>query len=89
MGKPLPKYILTKLTDAEKKKLEELEAKSASLGDEMVMHQAEYVKAAMKDENDPRLQKMANKGFKYEYLAFAAADKVGAYKMQLRKKYTH
>jgi hypothetical protein len=88
MGKPLPKYILTKLTDAEHKKLEILQDKSDKAGADMEMYQADYVKAYRKDPNDTRLPKLADKGFKYEFLAFQAGDKVTAYKNLLRKKYT-
>ena len=54
----------------------------------MVKYQAEYVVAAKKgDSTDTKLRKMADKGFKYEYLAFEAVDKLNEYKDFLTKKY--
>jgi len=88
MGKPLPKYILAKLTDPENKKLKSLQDKSDKAGTDMEMYQAEYVKASRTNPTDPRLPKLADKGFKYEFLAFQAGDKVYEYKNQLREKYT-
>jgi hypothetical protein len=88
MGKPLPKYILAKLTHAEHKKLETLQDKSDTAGADMEMYHADYVKASRNNLSDPRLPKLADKGFKYEFLAFQAGDKVTAYKNLLRKKYT-
>ena len=87
MGKPLPKHILAKLTEAEHKKLDMLQEKSDVTGADMVTYQADYVKAARKNPTDPRLPKLADKGFKYEKLAFEAVDKLTAYKDGLRKKY--
>jgi hypothetical protein len=88
MGKPLAKSILGKLLDSEAKKLTRLQEKSDNLGKEMLKYQAEYVVAAKKgDSTDTKLRKMADKGFKYEYLAFEAVDKLNEYKDFLTKKY--
>ena len=88
MGKPLPKSILAKLLDSEAKKLTKLQEKSDNLGKEMLQYQSEYVIAARKGNSpDAKLRKMADKGFKYEYLAFEAVDKLNYYKDFLTKKY--
>jgi hypothetical protein len=71
MGKPLPKSLLSKLAEKEVKQLQRLQEKSDHLGKDMVKYQAEYVVAARKgDSTDAKLRRMADKGFKYEKLAF-------------------
>jgi hypothetical protein len=85
--RPLPKYILSKLTPQEAKKLKALQEKSDALGHEMVSVQAEYVKAARKNPTDSKLPKIADKGFRYEALAFEAADRVNEFKERLLAKY--
>jgi hypothetical protein len=88
MGKPLPKSLLSKLVEKEIKQLQKLQGESDNLGKEMVKYQAEYVVAFRKgDSTDGVLRKMADKGFKYEKLAFEAADKLNEYKDFLIKKY--
>jgi hypothetical protein len=90
MGKPLAKSILGKLLDSEAKKLTKLQEKSDNLGKEMLKYQSEYVVAAKKgNTDDVVLRKMADKGFKYEKLAFEAVDKLNEYKDFLTKKYIY
>ena len=92
--KPLPKAILYKLEAAEQKALNGLEEKYIKTGDEMVKAQR-AASVAMKNELKEKkartktTQKLINKGFKAEFLAFNAADELRNYKEQLRKKYSN
>lgn len=85
MGKPLPKSILERLISSEAKKLTKLQESADNLGKEMVKYQSDYVVAARKGAADTVLRKMADKGFKYEYLAFEAVDRLNEYKDFLTK----
>ncbi len=86
--KQLPKYITQQLTPAETRLLNRLQVKSDSLGETMLKHQSAYVIAFRKNKSDKRLPALADKGFKYERLAFDAVDKLNLYKKALHTKYS-
>ena len=94
MGAPLPSRIISKMDSSEKKKLANLEAKYAKTGDEMLaaQHTATIaMRKEIKEKGDGyrsvRVQKLIDKGFKAEFLAFKAADELAAYKKSMRNRY--
>jgi hypothetical protein len=54
----------------------------------MLKHQSAYAIAFRKNKSDKRLPTLADKGFKYERLAFDAVDKLNMYKKALHTKYS-
>lgn len=87
--KTLPKSVLSKMTTAECKKLETLEAKYEKADEEMVKAQRSATEAFRKIVGKPSaaVQKLINKGFKCEASAFKANDELYKFKEQMKKKY--
>ena len=70
--------------------LESLHNKSSAAGVKMLKSQ-EIAGAALRKQTGPRtpaVQKLINTGFKYEFLAFKAADALKAFKAKMRNKYS-
>jgi hypothetical protein len=78
---------MAKLTEAEKDKLKYLEKSSNLLFKDMVKYQSLYTMTIRKSKFDKDLPKLANKGFKYEKLAFEANNKYNIYRKKLHEKY--
>jgi hypothetical protein len=88
MLKPLAKNIISKMSLSEKKKLDNLQEKYKKTGDEMLEAQAAASVAMRKEvKRSAAVQKLINKGFKAEFLAFKVADELKAYKEVMTKKY--
>ena len=85
----LPKSLVSKMTTAEHKKLESLEAKHEKAYEEMIKVQAMAGKAFKKTVGKPSaaVQKLIDKGFKCEFLAFKALEELTKFKEQMKKKY--
>lgn len=77
------------MAPSELKKLATLENKSADLGKEMEEAQRTASIAMRKEEGKPSLsvQRLINKGFKMEFLAFKAGDMFRDFKDTMRAKY--
>ena len=95
MAKPLPKSVLGKMTLSEQKKLATLEKKYDTTGNEMKEAQSAAGKAMRKEmaaghvgKRSAPVQRLINKGFKAEFVAFKAADALRDYKEEMQKKYT-
>ena len=86
-GGPSP-WLLSQLSLPEKRKLARLQREDKKLGEMMLTTQREYSIAARQAIlSKPRLDALADKGFKYERLAFASRDKLNQYLEQLARKY--
>ena len=87
--KNLPKTLLSKMTTAEVKKLETLEAKYEKADEEMVKAQRAATQAFRKTvgKPSPAVQKLIDKGFKCEALAFKASNELSKFKDQMKKKH--
>jgi hypothetical protein len=84
--KPLSKALLAKLSPSETKKLKSLQDKWQKLQNEMIKAQIAYSIASRKDSSNKNLPKMADKGFKYQMLAFNANEELNKYVETLKKK---
>jgi septal ring-binding cell division protein DamX len=84
--KPLSKALLAKLSPSETKKLKSLQDKCQKLQNEMIKAQTAYSIASRKDSSNKNLHKMADKGFKYQMLAFNANEELNKYVESLKKK---
>jgi hypothetical protein len=84
--KPLSKSVIAKLSPSEAKKVKSLQDKWQKLNNEMIKAQSAYSVAARKDSKNKNLPKMADKGFKYQMLAFNASDELNKYIKSLKKK---
>jgi len=94
VAKLLPKAVIAKMTPSENKKLETLEKNFTKTGDEMKEAQAAASQAMRKEmaaghvgKRSAPVQRLINKGFKAEFLAFKAADALRDYKDAMRVKY--
>jgi hypothetical protein len=69
--------------------LESLHKKSSAAGSKMLEAQ-EIAGAALRgtEPRTPAVQRLINTGFKYEFLAFKAADALKAFKVKMRNKYS-
>jgi len=88
--KNLSKTLLSKMTTAECKKLETLEAKYEKADEEMVKVQRAATQAFRKitGKPTPAVQKLIDKGFKCESATYKASEELAKFKEQLNKKYT-
>ena len=87
--KNLSKTLLSKMTTAECKKLETLEAKYEKADEEMVKVQRAASEAYRKITGKPTaaVQKLINKGFNCEFMAYKASEELAKFKEQMKKKY--
>ena len=86
----LSKSVLSKLTSEEKEKLKKIEKEDAIILEKMLKAQSEYTQYVRKTKNNLSIKarKLADKGFKFEYLAFKSHAKLDKYKELLKKKYS-
>ena len=86
----LSKIIIDQLTSEEKQKLKKMEKEDAITLEKMLKAQSAYTQYTRKTKNNLSLKarKLADKGFKYEYLAFKSHAKLDKYKELLKKKYS-
>ncbi len=84
--KPLSKSVIAKLSPSEAKKLKSLQDKLQKINNEMIKAQSAYTVASRKDSTNKNLPKMADKGFKYQMLAFNASDELNKYIEVIKKK---
>ena len=84
------KSVLSKLSSEEKKKLKKLENEDAITLEKMLKAQSAYTKYVRKEKDSLSLKarKLADKGFKYESMAFKSHAKLVKYKELLKKKYS-
>lgn len=75
------------LTISEQKKLDTLRDKHAKLQKKMEQVQSAYTQAWRKNPKDPKLDKLANEGFKYELKTYKAKEAFNKYMEMLLKKY--
>ena len=81
-------WLLSQLSLPEKRKLARLQREDKKLGETMLKTQREYSIAARQGIlSKTRLDALADKGFKYERLAFASRDALNRYLEQLVRKY--
>ena len=78
------------MTTVESKKLETFESKYKKADEEMVKVQRAATQAFRKitGKPTPAVQKLIDKGFKCEGLAYKASEELAKFKEQLIKKYT-
>lgn len=79
--------IVRMMNSTEKKKLIRLTEKHAELQKKMEKAQSAYTQAWRKNSKDPKLNKLANEGFKYELKAYKAKEALQKYTEMLLKKY--
>jgi hypothetical protein len=86
----LSKIIIDQLTSEEKQKLKKMEKEDAIILEKMLKAQSAYTQYVRKTKNSSSLKakKLADKGFKFEYLAFKSHAKLDKYKELLKKKYS-
>lgn len=86
----LSKTILDKLTLREQQKLKKMENDDFVMGEKMLKAQLTYTKYVRKsgDHTSAIARRLADKGFKYESLAFNSSNELSKYKEQLKKKYS-
>ena len=85
----IPNSVLSKMTTAEFKKLETLEAKYTKADEEMLKVQRAASEAYRKITGKPTaaVQKLINKGFKCETATYKASEELAKFKEQMKKKY--
>jgi hypothetical protein len=86
----LSKSVLSKLSSEENNKLKKLEKEDSIILEKMLKAQSAYTQYVRKVKNTSSIKarKLADKGFKYEYLAFKSYNKLAKYKELLKKKYS-
>jgi len=86
----MPKIIIDQLTSEEKKKLKKMEKEDANNLEKMLKAQSAYTQYTRKTKDNLSLKarKLADKGFKYERIAFKSHGKLEKYKELLKKKYS-
>jgi hypothetical protein len=86
----LSKSVLSNLSSEEKKKLKKMEKEDAITLEKMLKAQSAYTQYVRKTKNSSSLKakKLADKGFKFEYLAFKSHAKLDKYRELLKKKYS-
>jgi len=87
----MPKMsALSKLSSEEKKKLKKMEKEDAITLEKMLKAQSAYTQYCRKtkDHLSLKARKLADKGFKYESMAFKSHDKLVKYKELMKKKYS-
>jgi hypothetical protein len=86
----LSKIIINQLSSEEKKKLKKMEKEDAITIEKMLNAQSAYTQyiRKTKDSISSKARKLADKGFKYECMAFKSHDKLVKYKELLKKKYS-
>lgn len=87
----LSKKIMEQLSLDERRKLEKYENLHRMIGDKMIKAQSEYTQYIRKtnDSTSLKARKLADKGFKYEYMAIKARNELEGYQKLLKKKYTN
>jgi hypothetical protein len=87
----LSKKIMEQLLSDERRKLEKYENVHRMIGDKMIKAQSEYTQYVRKtnDSTSLKARKLADKGFKYEYMAIKAKNELEGYQKLLKKKYTN
>ena len=86
----MPKIIIDQLTSEEKKKLKKMEKEDVITLEKMLKAQSAYTQYCRKtkDHLSLKARKLADKGFKYESMAFKSYEKLVKYKELLKKKYS-
>jgi len=86
----LKKSVLSKLSSEEEKKLKKMEKEDAIILEKMLKAQSKYTKYVRKTKNSSsqKARKLADKGFKYEGMAFKLHAKLVKYRELLKKKYS-
>jgi hypothetical protein len=92
LTKPFPKSVWEKMTQAECKFLNTLLKKYDKTGNDMLKYQALATQAMRKEGHikpSSSVQRLINKGFQAEILAFKTADTLRHYEKKMIKKYTN
>lgn len=87
----MPKYsALLKLSSEEKDKLKKMEKEDSITLEKMLKAQSAYTQYVRKEKDSLSLKarRLADKGFKYESMAFKSHAKLVKYRELLRKKYS-
>jgi hypothetical protein len=86
----MPKIIIDQLTSEEKNKLKKMEKEDAIALEKMLKAQSAYTLYVRKEKDSSSLKarRLADKGFKYESMAFKLHEKLVKYKELLKKKYS-
>ena len=86
----LSKSVLSKLSSEENNKLKKLEKEDSIILEKMLKSQSEYTQYIRKVKNTSSIKakKLADKGFKYENMAFKSHNKLVKYMELLKKKYS-
>jgi len=86
----LSKSEISKLSSEEKKKLKKMEKEDAITLEKMLKAQSAYTLYVRKEKDSSSLKarRLADKGFKYESMAFKSHAKLVKYKELLKKKYS-
>ena len=81
---------MLQLTSEEKQKLKKLEKEDAIILEKMLKAQSAYTQYVRKTKNNLSIKarRLADKGFKYESIAFKSHAKLVKYKELLKKKYS-
>ena len=81
---------MLQLSSEEEKKLKKMEKEDSITLEKMLKAQSAYTQYVRKTKNNLSLKarKLADKGFKYESIAFKSHDKLVKYKELLKKKYS-
>ncbi len=86
----LLKKIIDQLSSEEKQKLKKMEKEDAIILEKMLKAQSAYTQyiRKTKDSISSKARKLADKGFRYESMAFKSHEKLDKYKELLKKKYS-
>jgi hypothetical protein len=86
----LSKKIIDQLSSEEKQKLKKMEKEDAIILEKMLKAQSAYTQyiRKTKDSISSKARKLADKGFRYESMAFKSHEKLVKYKELLKKKYS-
>ena len=81
---------LSKLLSEEKERLKKMEKEDAIILEKMLKVQSAYTQyiRKTKDSISSKARKLADKGFRYESMAFKSHEKLDKYKELLKKKYS-
>ncbi len=86
----MPNIIIDQLSSEEKQKLKKMEKEDAIILEKMLKAQSAYTQYIRKNKDSisSKARKLADKGFKYESMAFKSHEKLVKYKELLKKKYS-
>ena len=87
----LSKSVFEKLNKIELNTLHRYEKNHKQLGNKMIEYQGVYTEYVRKtnDNTSIKARKLADRGFKYEFLTFEAYETLENYKKLLKKKYAN